>query len=98
VERTNRLPYARSVVARRTPVPAALEPLAPEQRGAVDAWERGGRVDSPEVAALRKRLRGEALTPAEEALLTARARKPAAVTVPHEDVLRELADRKRRGG
>ena len=53
--------------------------------------------DSPEVAALRKKLRGETLTAAEEALLAQRYRKPEGPTTPHEEVMRELADRQRRG-
>jgi hypothetical protein len=89
------------VVARSSPVPGRpdeLEPLTADQRAAVEAWERSGRADSPEVAALRRRLRGEALTPAEAELLAARARKPSGPTVPHGDVMRELAERQRRGG
>jgi hypothetical protein len=47
----------------------ALEPLTEEQREAVRAWREGGMVDSPQVAALRKRARGEPLSDEERALL-----------------------------
>ncbi len=53
--------------------------------------------DSPEVAALRKRIRGQPLTPDEEATLTRASRRPEGPTVPHEAVMRELAERERRG-
>lgn len=53
--------------------------------------------DSPEVAALRKRIRGEPLTPAEQALLESTYRKGEGPTVPHEQIMRELAERERRG-
>lgn len=53
--------------------------------------------DSPEVAALRKKLRGEPLTAREEALLAQRSGRPDGPTTPHEDVMRELAERQRRG-
>jgi hypothetical protein len=54
-------------------------------------------VDSPEVAALRKRLRGEALTAREQEILATTARKPEGSTVSHDVVMRELAERERRG-
>jgi hypothetical protein len=50
------------------------------------------------VAALRKKVRGEPLTDTERALLARVGRKPQGPTVPHEAVVRELADRQRRGG
>jgi hypothetical protein len=46
-----------------------LEPVTAEQRAALDAWRRGGLVDSPQVAALRKRARGEPATRPSEYLL-----------------------------
>jgi hypothetical protein len=55
-------------------------------------------VDSPAVAALRKRIRGETLTADEQTLLANATRKPASgPTVPHEEVMRMLAERERRG-
>jgi len=56
--------------------------------------------DSPEVAALRKKARGEALTPAEETILARTYRKPPEGErpgVPHEEIMRRLAERKSRG-
>jgi hypothetical protein len=53
--------------------------------------------DAPEVAALLKKARGEPLTAAEEAILARTYRKPDGPTVPHEEVMRELAERQRRG-
>jgi hypothetical protein len=55
-------------------------------------------VDSPAVAALRKRIRGKTLTPEEQALVANATRKPApGPTVSHEEVMRMLAERERRG-
>jgi hypothetical protein len=54
-------------------------------------------VDAPAVAALRKRIRGEALTPEEQALLANATRKPSGPGVPHAAVMSELAERERRG-
>lgn len=56
--------------------------------------------DSPEVAALKKKARGEALSAAEEAILARTYRKPPADEgpgIPHEEIMRRLADRKSRG-
>jgi hypothetical protein len=55
--------------------------------------------DSPEVAALRKKIRGEPLTEAEEALLVATYRKPpeGTVTFTQEQVTSLLEERRRRG-
>ena len=53
--------------------------------------------EAPEVVALQKRLRGEPLTTAEEAMLARLSRKPDGATVPHAAVMSELADRQRRG-
>jgi hypothetical protein len=55
--------------------------------------------DSPEVAAFRKRMRGEPLTDAERELLADATRKlpTGTVTVPHSVVMAELADRERLG-
>jgi hypothetical protein len=56
--------------------------------------------DSPEVAALRKKARGEALSAAEETILARTYRKPPADDgpgVPHEEIMRRLAERKSRG-
>jgi hypothetical protein len=53
--------------------------------------------DSPEVAALRKRVRGEPLSAAEDALLASATRKPSGPGVPHAAVIAELAERERRG-
>jgi hypothetical protein len=74
-----------------------LEPLTAEQRAAVDAWKAGGMKDSPEVAALRKKIRGEVLTNEEQALLATATRKPSGPTVPHVEVMRMLEERKRLG-
>jgi hypothetical protein len=57
-----------------------------------------GRPDSPEVAALRKRLRGEPLTAEEEAILARTYRTPTGPTVPRAAVMAEFAERERRGG
>jgi hypothetical protein len=55
-------------------------------------------VDSPAVAALRKRIRVKTLKAEEQALVANTTRKPApGPTVPHEEVMRMLAERKRRG-
>jgi hypothetical protein len=54
--------------------------------------------DSPQVAALRKRIRGEALSAAERDTLEASYRKPRERTVAHAVVMRELAERRHRGG
>lgn len=56
--------------------------------------------DSPEVAALRKRIRGEAMTSAEEATLMSASRKPPegeGRPVPHAEIERMLEERKLRG-
>jgi hypothetical protein len=53
--------------------------------------------DAPEVAILLKKARGEALTPAEEAILARTYRRPDGPTVPHDAVMEELAQRQRRG-
>jgi hypothetical protein len=53
--------------------------------------------DTPEVAALRKYMRGETLTAAELALVERRRRAPKGPTVPHGEVERLLAERLRRG-
>ena len=53
--------------------------------------------DSPEVAALRKRIRGEPLSAAEDALLASATRKPSGPGVLHAEVMAELAERERRG-
>jgi hypothetical protein len=76
----------------------ALEPLTTEQRAAVQAWRDGGMKDSPQVAALRKKARGEPLTDEENRLLTASARKASEPGVAHAQVEAELAERQRRGG
>jgi hypothetical protein len=53
--------------------------------------------DSPEVAAFRKKARGEPLTAEEERLLTSATRKPApGATVPHSQVEAMLEERRRR--
>ena len=80
-----------------------LDPLTDEQRAAVQAWREGGMVDSPQVAALRKKIRGEALTPDEAALIATTPETRARIAamgpgVPHAQVMAELADRQRRGG
>jgi hypothetical protein len=55
------------------------------------------RNDSPEVAALRKKARGDALTDAERALLANATRKPdGAGAVPHADVEALLEERRRK--
>jgi hypothetical protein len=72
-----------------------LEPLSEEQREAVRRWREGGRVDSPQVAALRKRARGEVLTEGEAALLARPGRKPSGPGVPHETVMALLEERAR---
>jgi hypothetical protein len=52
--------------------------------------------DSPEVAALRKKARGQPLSDAERALLANATRKPAGgPTVPHETVESMLEQRRR---
>ena len=88
-----------SSTARRAPghPPDALEKLTDAQREAVRKWREGGGLDSPQVAALRKRARGESLTEAEAAPLAGATRKASGPGVPHEDVMRELAERDRRG-
>jgi hypothetical protein len=89
------------MVARRTPIPnvrGEFEPLTPEQRAAVDAWERSGRIDSPEVAALRKRIRGETVTAEESARLASATRKPEGSSVPHARIEELVEERRRRGG
>jgi hypothetical protein len=54
--------------------------------------------DSPEVAALRKKARGQPLSDAERALLASATRKPTAgPTVPHETVESMLEQRRRQG-
>jgi hypothetical protein len=57
------------------------------------------RNDTPEVAALRKKIRGEPMSHAEVATLEATYRKPppGTRTVPHDVVMRELAERRRHG-
>jgi hypothetical protein len=54
--------------------------------------------DSPEVAAFRKKARGEPLADAERDLLANATRKPApgARTVPHEKIEELLEERRRR--
>jgi hypothetical protein len=56
--------------------------------------------EQPEVAALRKKLRGEPLSDEERSLLESTYRAPPQndVGVPHEDVMKELEERKRRSG
>lgn len=55
--------------------------------------------DAPEVAALRKRIRGERLTAEEQELLANATRKPSpdAGAVPHEQVEAALEVRRRSG-
>jgi hypothetical protein len=55
--------------------------------------------DQPEVAALRKKIRGEKLTPEEEALLAGRCRKApeGIVTLSLEQVTALLEERRRQG-
>jgi hypothetical protein len=93
--------YAPSMATRPSPQVAngalTLEPLTAEQREVLDAWERSGRPETPQVAALRKRARGESLSPTERALLDGPGRKPAAQGVPHTQVLEQLEERRRRG-
>jgi hypothetical protein len=86
-------------VRNASPSTDALEPLTDEQRAAVRRWREGGTVDSPEVAALRKKARGEALTDAERALLARVARKPSGGGTPisQEQMTALLDERKRRG-
>jgi hypothetical protein len=74
-----------------------LEPLTPEQGAAVGAWRDSGCKDSPQVAALRKKARGEPLTDEERALLGAGSSRRFGRTLPHSQVMRELAERQRRG-
>jgi hypothetical protein len=75
-----------------------LEPLTPEQRAAVEAWESAGRPEQPEVRALRKMIRGEPMTDEERATLTRVGRKPApGPTFSHEQVQALLAERARSG-
>lgn len=53
--------------------------------------------DSPEVAALKKKARSEALSAAEEAILAGTYRKPPGDEGPgvsHDEIMRRLADRK----
>ena len=75
-----------------------LEPLTPEQRASVETWRAGGCREQPEVAALRKKIRGEPLAPEELALLAGATRKPAreAGSVPHARVEAMLEERRRR--
>jgi hypothetical protein len=55
--------------------------------------------DSPELAALRKKIRGEPLTPEEQALLARATRKPSGEGgVPHETIEAMLEERRRLGG
>jgi hypothetical protein len=52
--------------------------------------------DSPEVAALRKKARGQPLSEAEQALLAGATRKPTpGPTIPHETVESMLEQRRR---
>jgi hypothetical protein len=54
--------------------------------------------DAPEVAALRKKIRGETLTDEERAILVHTTRKPTGTgAVSHAAVEAELEERKRRG-
>jgi len=80
-----------------------FEPLTAEQRAAVEAWKAAGCPEQPEVAALRKKIRGEPLTPDEAALIAptpgTRARIAAmGPGIPHAQVTAQLAERQRRGG
>jgi hypothetical protein len=75
-----------------------LEPLTPEQRASVQAWRDGGMKDSAQVAALRKRARGEPLTDEENRLLASASRKPIGAGIAHAQVEAELAERQRRRG
>jgi len=75
-----------------------LESLTPQQRAAVEAWKAAGCPERPEVAALRNRIRGEPLTPDEEAMLLAISRPVPPGAVPHSEVTRMLAERAQRGG
>ena len=70
--------------------------LASKPLSAILNWYRVGEPDDDAVGALRKKLRGEPLTVAEEALLAQRARKPDDPTVPHEQVMLELEERRKR--
>jgi len=80
-----------------------IEPLTAEQRAAVEAWKAAGCPEQPEVAALRKKIRGEPLTPEEAALLAPTPETRARIAamgpgIPHAHVTAELAERQRRGG
>ena len=80
-----------------------LEPLTPEQRAAVEAWKAAGGPEQSEVAALRKKIRGEPLTSDEAALIAPTPETRARIAgmgpgVPHAQVMAELADRPHRGG
>jgi len=80
-----------------------LEPLTAEQRAAVEAWKAAGCPEQPEVAALRKKIRREPLTPDEAALIAPTRETHARVAamgpgIPHAQVAAELAERLRRGG
>jgi hypothetical protein len=90
------LPHTSSVIA-KSKNPDTLEGLTDREREAVRRWREGGMKDGPEVAALRKRIRGEALTADEELLLASTYRKPPGPTVPHAEVMRLLEERRRRG-
>jgi hypothetical protein len=71
--------------------------LTPEQ---LDRWEETGDQpwpDQPEVAALRKWIRHEALTAEEEALLAKVHHKPDGQTIAQDQVMAMLAERKLRG-
>jgi hypothetical protein len=78
-----------------------IEPLTAEQRAAVEAWKAAGCPEQPEVAALRKKIRGEPLTPDEAALLAPTSETRARVAamgpgIPHEQIEAMLEDRRRR--
>jgi hypothetical protein len=57
--------------------------------------------DSPAVAALRKKIRGETLSPEEQAILARSSRKPTpeqvASSIPHEQLMAALRERERLG-
>jgi len=53
--------------------------------------------ESPEVAALRKRIRGEPITDVERALLARATRKPTGPGIPHAEIMAELEERRRCG-
>ncbi len=79
------------------------EPLTAEQRAAVEAWKAAGCPEQPEVAALRKKIRGEPLTPDEAALIVPTPETRARIAalgrgIAHAQVTAELAERQRRGG